>query len=241
MHLSPAAFALAILVAIVGGTVQGTIGFGINLIAVPLIGLLQPAAVPGAFYVIGLPVSLTMAYREREHIDWEGVWQLLAGRVPGTVAGLLLLTWLAASTRLIAVGALVVVAAAASARAPRIRLTRRVRVGAGVVTGITGTLAGVDGPALAIVHQHEPPQRLRPTFAVVFATGGVMSLVVASAQGSVEWWHVELSTALMPGLFLGLALAGVVRDRIDAERFRSAVLTFVFLGGISAVIRGLML
>lgn len=241
MHLSATAFALAVLVAVLGGAVQGTVGFGLNLVAVPLVGLLQPAAVPGAFYVIGLPVSLVMAWHERTHIDWPGVRQILVGRVPGTLAGLAILIALSAPTRLVAVGLLVVVAALVSARTPRIHLTRPVRLAAGFATGVTGTVAGVDGPALAIVHQHEPPERMRPTFGVVFSVGGVMSLIVASVQGSVEAWQVALSVALMPGLLAGLLIARRIRPHVAPERFRVAVLVLVVAGGLSAVVRGLML
>ncbi len=47
MHVSATEFILLALVAAAGGAVQGSIGFGQNLVLVPIVALVVPEAVPG--------------------------------------------------------------------------------------------------------------------------------------------------------------------------------------------------
>ena len=54
----------------VGALCQGTVGFGLNLIAAPIVGLVVPGLLPAAMVAVGTPLSIAIALREREHIDW---------------------------------------------------------------------------------------------------------------------------------------------------------------------------
>ncbi|HEY7071915.1 MAG TPA: hypothetical protein VH479_17450, partial [Acidimicrobiales bacterium] len=57
---------LAVLAAVtVGSAVQGTLGFGSNLLAVPVLALFEPAAVPAATTMMAVPLATTMALAER--------------------------------------------------------------------------------------------------------------------------------------------------------------------------------
>ena len=58
-----------------------------NLLAVPVVALIVPAALPGAMVIPGIPMAVTMAVHEREHVDRRGTGFLLLGRVPGTLLG----------------------------------------------------------------------------------------------------------------------------------------------------------
>jgi uncharacterized membrane protein YfcA len=65
---------LAVLAAVtVGSAVQGTLGFGSNLLAVPVLALFEPAAVPAATTMMAVPLASSMALAERGHVDWHGV------------------------------------------------------------------------------------------------------------------------------------------------------------------------
>lgn len=240
MHISAAALVVALAVMLIGGFVQGTVGFGSNLVAVPIVGLLVPAAVPGAFFVVSLPMCAVMAFHEREHIDWPGARTMLTGRVPGALAGLALLSALSATSRLVAVGVVVVLATVATARGAPLPVTRTTQLIAGAGAGLTGTVAGVDGPTLALLHQRTRPEVVRGTLAVTFAGGGLMSLALAATQGLVQGWHLVLSLALIPALLAGQELARRTRHRVPPQLFRGAVLTLTGIAGASAIARGLL-
>src|SRR5205807_2547190 len=67
VHVSTTEFILLALVAATGGAVQGSIGFGQNLVLVPIVALIVPEAVPGALVALGVPLTVIMAARE-----WHG-------------------------------------------------------------------------------------------------------------------------------------------------------------------------
>ena len=90
MHVSATEFAVLALVAAAGGAVQGSIGFGQNLVLVPVVALVVPEAVPGALVTLGIPLTLIMAVREWHGIDRSGLGWIVLGRVPGTVVGVVI-------------------------------------------------------------------------------------------------------------------------------------------------------
>jgi uncharacterized membrane protein YfcA len=239
VHLTGLELAVALAVVVVGGFVQGSIGFGLNLVCVPVIAMLEPDAVPGAVLLISLPMTATMAIHERRHIDWPGVGALALGRVPGTVAGLALLHWLTGDDRLLLVGIAVLVATVATARAPEFARRAATQIPAGFATGVSGTVAGIDGPPMALLYQHAPAPTVRATLATMFAFGGVVSAIGAALTGDLEGWHLLVTLALMPGVALGHALAHRVRHRIPAHWFRTAVLVLVGVAGCVTTARGI--
>ena len=62
----------AMAIVLLGGMVQGSIGFGLNLMVVPVLALLIPGSVPGSMILLSMPMTLTMLLREHHAIDWLG-------------------------------------------------------------------------------------------------------------------------------------------------------------------------
>ncbi|CAN5726702.1 hypothetical protein BH24ACT3_BH24ACT3_08500 [soil metagenome] len=78
---------LAVAVVALGATVQGTVGFGANLVAVPLLTLIDPGFVPGPVIVAALVLNVLVGVRERDAVELHQVGWAVAGLVPGTAAG----------------------------------------------------------------------------------------------------------------------------------------------------------
>ncbi len=74
----------------VGATVQASIGIGLGMIASPMLLLADPDFIPAAIMLAVLPLTFTIAWIDREHIAPRDVGFALVGRVPGTIAGALL-------------------------------------------------------------------------------------------------------------------------------------------------------
>jgi hypothetical protein len=87
VHVSVAEWFVIATTVVVASTLQGVVGFGANLLAVPVVALIVPAALPGAMVIPGVPMALAMAVRERQHVDWRGSRFILLGRIPGTALG----------------------------------------------------------------------------------------------------------------------------------------------------------
>jgi uncharacterized protein len=239
LDLSALEFALLAAACAVGGLVQGAIGFGFALIAVPMLQLLAPGSVPVAIFVIVLPLIVTMAVRERRHVDVRGVVSILAGRVVGTAIGAVVLLSVSAASLEGVIGTLIVAAAVMSAAGLDVQPTRWTTVGAGVVAGVMGTTSGIGGPALALVYQRRPGPELRSTLAVSFVLGQVLSVAALLIVGRVDGPPVVLGLMLTPPLLVGLWASGRLRAVLDRGWLRPAVLTFAAAGGVAILLRAL--
>lgn len=68
-------------------------------------------------------------------------------------------------------------------RGLRLRPSRSVLVGAGMMSAIMGTITSISGPPMALVYQDASGARLRATMSSFFWVGTVMSLVVLRLVG----------------------------------------------------------
>lgn len=231
--------ALCAVAVVAGGMVQGAIGFGLSLIAVPVIGLIDPGALPATMLILAIPFTGAMAFRERENIDVRGFWLIAIGRLPGTAAAVWLLSVITEAELSIVIGIAVIVAVAFSVLAPAIPLGTTTRLVAGAISGLMGTAAAIGGPPLAIAYQRRPGPELRSTLAISFVVGSTVSLGALWLSGHVDLGHLELSAWLLPGLGLGLFLATKLHRFLDKGWLRPTVLAFAAISGAVAVIRSL--
>jgi uncharacterized membrane protein YfcA len=241
VHVSGAEWLVIAAAVVVASTVQGVVGFGSNLLAVPVVALIVPAALPGAMVVPGIPMAVAMAVTEREHIDWRGSRYLLLGRVPGTALGVAVVAAVSTNALAVIVGAVVLVAVALSLTASHLHpgITPTSATVVGVTTGITGTAAAIDGPPLALLYQHDPAPVFRSTLATQFAIGTVFTITGLVLGGALHGWQLLLGLSLMPSYFAGLALSLVIRPRLAGRNLRPAVLTIAALTGVAAILRAI--
>jgi hypothetical protein len=224
----------------VGGLIQGVIGFGFALVAVPAIALVEPDAVPAAVMLMAAPMSAVMALRERAHIDAPGFVTIMVGRVLGIAVGVLLLEAVSASGLSVLVGVMILLGVTLSVAGLDIEPGPWVNVGAGVLSGVMGTTSAVGGPALAVVYQRRPGPELRSTLALSYLAGLVIALGALAALGRVEGWHVRLALGLVPALLAGLWLSFRLAPVLDRGWLRLAVLAFAAISGVVIVVRGLV-
>jgi uncharacterized membrane protein YfcA len=238
-ELSAVVIGALLVVAAVGGIIQGVIGFGFALIAVPVLALVEPDALPVTVMLMAIPMTIVMALRERAHIDVGGFATIMVGRVIGIAGGVVLLSVVPESSLTVLVGAMVLLGVALSVGGLDIEPTRWVNVGAGVLSGVMGTTSAIGGPALAVVYQSRPGPELRSTLALSYLAGIVLAVGALGAVGWVHEWQFVLALELIPGLLLGLWLSFRLAPVLDRGWLRPAVLVFAAIAGVIIVVRGL--
>lgn len=240
MHeLSVVALVGLLVASAVGGVIQGAIGFGFALVAVPTVALVEPDAVPVTVMLTALPMTIVMALRERAHIDVRGYATIMTGRVLGIAGGVVLLSVVPESGLTVLVGTMILLGVGLSMGGLDIEPRQWVNVGAGVLSGVMGTTSAIGGPALAVVYQRRPGPELRSTLALSYLSGIVLAVGALAAVGRVEGWHVRLALELAPALLLGVWLSFRLTSLLDRGWLRPAVLTFAAVSGVVIVVRGL--
>lgn len=231
-------YSLILLATTMGALVQGSIGFGAALVAVPAIALAAPEALPATVIIWVVPLAVAMVIRERRGVDWSGVRWIVLGRLPGTAIGAWVVAVVASKTLSVLAGGVVLLAVVTSLLSAAVPLTRATKTAAGFASGLMGTSTSIGGPPLALLYQHEDGAVVRSTLAASFTVGTLLSLASLSVAGAIESWQVLLALALQPGLMVGLALSRPVSRYLDDRWLRPTVLGFAAVAATLAIARG---
>jgi uncharacterized membrane protein YfcA len=247
MDLSAAQF-LAIFAALFAGTMlQGAVGFGSGLLAIPLMlwaGIELPtaiAAVPGA-------VAVQTAYniwRYRVHVPWSKSVGLTVWRYLGLPAGLALLLVLADQTldtaKQVIGGAIVLVLAVQwfAKIKPRTHLHWGWTPLTGLVSGAMAGAIGMGGPPVVLwVMAHDWPSRTSRAF--LWLTFMLLIPPQAALLIYLFGWPIAytigLGFAAAPLVIFGARLGQTLGERLNRHRLRVvALMLLLIIAGVSVV------
>jgi uncharacterized protein len=237
--VSPWAFALLCVVVLIGSLLQVAIGFGLGLIAAPVVAIVEPTLVPVVLLVLAFGVTATVLAMDHAHLDLRGTGWALAGRVPGTVAGALLVAVLPAKPLALLVVFMVVAGVVASLWGFRPQPTPGAVAVAGAVSGLMGTATSIGGPPMAMVWQRFAGPRLRSTMGAFFLVGSAMSLAALTLSGSVEPHNLRYALFLAPAAAIGVLLARPIGRHLDVRRTRITATALALTGAAILLARQL--
>lgn len=223
----------------VGAFVQTSIGFGLAIVAAPLLFLVSPVYVPSPIVMVALFISMLNAYKYRSNVEIGGLKMALVGRVPGSIAGGLLLVMVSSDVLALWLGILVLLAVVVSMLPFRIEPTP-IRMGiAGFFSGFFGTSSAIGGPPMALLLQHQEANQLRGNLSAFFVFSSVISLIVQAPAGFLTLHHVWITIPLIPAAWLGYKLALATTGALPKEKIRIGALLLCSLSGATAVWQGL--
>jgi uncharacterized membrane protein YfcA len=215
-----------------GACVQGSIGFGLGLVAAPVLALIDPSMVPGPVLAAGVPLTLAVLVRERKALDIRALRWALGGRIAGTVMAAATLAVLPERPLGILFALLVLTAVVLSVAGWYVRPRPRTLAAAGVASGFMGTATSIGGPPIALLFQRSRGSELRATVGVVLAFGAVLSLASLIAVGRFGWDELRLTLLLVPGVAVGYLVSGPLSRVLDRGWLRPAVLLFAAASAI---------
>lgn len=236
MHVVGVEFVIVALALFVGAIVQGSLGFGMVLVAFPVLVIIEPELLPQTTLIVGLPIILGLAWRHRGGTNWREVGLVTLGRLPGIAIAVLILSFASSRTIGLLAGGAVLGAVGLSFWAPAVPRTTPNLLLAGVVSAVFGTTVSIGGPPLALLFQHEAGPRLRSTMTAIMLFGAPLSLVILTLSGNVDGTDLRTGLALMPFSMLGGYISRWTIPYIDA-RLRPVILSVCAFGAIIAIIR----
>ncbi|MBA0125777.1 sulfite exporter TauE/SafE family protein [Haloechinothrix sp. YIM 98757] len=223
-----------------GAVVQGAAGYGMNLLAAPVLALVDPSLVPVPLLLVSTVHAVLAVAREHRHTDWSGVGWAIAGRVPGVALGVLIVASLAPRPFSVVVGLSVLVCVLLSVTTWHPRPTPRALVLGGVAGGTFGTAATIGGPPIALLYQHENGATIRSTMAVYFVCGSLLSIGGLALGGQVHSDPVLQAGTLLPFMLTGFVLSNPLRRFLDAGWMRPAVLLIATASALALLVRSLV-
>ncbi|MFK4271327.1 TSUP family transporter [Streptomyces milbemycinicus] len=235
--MSAPEFALLFVTVAVGSLLQVSIGFGLGLLAAPVIATLDPSLTPVVVLLLATGVTGAVMALEGGHADIRGAGWALVGRVPGVLGGAALVALLPARQLAFLVAAVVLAGVAVSLRGFVPRTGRRSVLLAGLVSGVMGTATSIGGPPMAMVWQRLSGPKLRSTMSGFFLVGSAMSLVTLAATGAVHSNSLRYTALLAPAAAIGVLLARPLASRLDMRRTRSVAMVLAVASATVLVIQ----
>lgn len=229
------------LIIFLAALIQSAVGFGMALIAMPLLVLvwgIQTAA--PSLAVMSLAVMLFNAFRWRRSIMWRDVLALLVPALVAVPVGV----WVVSAvdqvlvTRLL--GVLIIAYALYSLAGLRVPSVTRPgwAVGAGAFSGLLAGAYNTGGPPLVAYASATgwTPEQFKGNLQTIFFALGLMVVTSHAVAGNFtnEVWLIVLYG--LPGIVLGTAAGLFLGRRIRPDLFRKLVLVLLIVLGVQLLI-----
>jgi len=231
--IDPTTLLLASIIIFFGALTQSIIGFGLAVVATPLLYLVDPQLVPAPVIFMGFSISLLTLFREHSALEFNGLQYALLGRIPGGFIGAGLLIFAPQAILGLAIAGIVAAAVIFSLMKFNLKVNRKSLFFAGVISGIFGNIAAIGGPPLAILLSGKDAKQFRAALSAFFIFSSTIALAILAITGLLELKHFWLSLMLLPSVVLGYIVAGRLVGKVDKSKTRNMTL---ILCSVSALV-----
>ena len=230
--LSVAGFVVIAIAVVLAAALQASIGFGMGMLAAPVVALVDPGLIPGTLIILAVVVTLMVVLTERQHIDLGGTGWALAGRLPGTIAGALLVAAMPERWLALMLGAVVLLGVVLTSVGWRPAPHRPNLVMAGATSGLLGTATSIGGPPMALVWQGKQGPGYRGTISGFFLIGSAFSVLALALTGSITPAILVAVALLVPAPIIGYGLSRLVNRHLSPVRLRWTAISVSCFGAL---------
>ena len=231
---------MALVAALLAGTVTGLTGFGLALISTPLLLFVyEPRTVVVLTTFFSIFINIAVVWDSWREARRPLALALLIPSVVGVVLGAEVLRLLDPLYIRLAVGAVVVFSALLLVRDVRLpgAGTRWGPVVAGSASGALSTSTGLAGPpvVLLLASRGLPKAEFRSTSALYFLAMSLVGVLVLAGRGLIEGGEIRLGLVLVPAAIVGKVVGTAFLKRVSERAFRALSLGLVILTGALGV------
>jgi len=223
-------------VLLLGCWIQTALGFGMAVVAAPIIVLIEPQWVPVVLTFTALPLCALNTWNQRDALEIKTMILPLLTRIPGTTLGVWLLLQLDTTGLRILVSLCVLLAVLITLVSGKFTATRSHLGWAGFFSGITGTTTSIGGPPMALVMQHGHPRTVRANISLFFTYGCIVSIIGYAVAGILNIELLIDSLSFLPCTLIGFYYGIRLRGYVDGDKFRPLILGLCTVAALVALI-----
>jgi uncharacterized protein len=225
--------------------VRGYAGFGFSLLAVTAISLaLPPATVVPSIFLMEIAASLHLLPSVWREVHWRAIGLLLLGCLAATPWGVWLLATAPAAPMQVALGAVVLAAAALLYRGHALRAMpgRAATVATGAASGLLNGAFGIGGPPVVLFFFASPAGAAvgRASVIAYFLGTDTIGLAFMLRQGLVGREQLALALVFLPALAAGVWIGARGFRHADPDAFRRWTLSLLMLLAVLTAGQGLL-
>ncbi len=235
----------ALLLVAASSVIQGTTGFGFNILVVPLLSLFfDPKVVVPTVILHNIVLDGFVLASAWRFANLRRIWLLVLMGVLGTPIGVLLLSVVNPDPLRVIIGLIVVVTGLALLLGFRRTIANELIASgvAGSLGGASNSLVGMAGPPVILLfaNQGMPAQEFRANIVTYFAIITAFAIVFFALKGSLNDDVFTLTAVTMPATVVGV-LAGIrLHHRVSSELFLRASMVLVVLAGAASFAAGVL-
>ena len=242
MNITLASFLALALIVFATASIQAVVGFGFALLSVPI--MMQVVGLHRAVILASLigTANNLYQYRDLKHDqDKPQVKRFLWASFLGAPLGLVAFIYADQHVLKVFLGAGVLLGVILLVRGRDLTNAHiSLDWAMGVISGFLLTSTSTNGPPLvfALQARKSEPQVFRATLNMIFLVSGVYGLVLFAVFGEIATSDLWLAAAVLPSMMIGVSIGKFIRNRVDPDRFRIAVLVLLTVAGFSSVYSG---
>ena len=229
----------------VGGVVQGCMGFGMAMIAVPPLLMVLPATtVVPALNLLSLLNTSAMTWHLRADVRRDLTLPLVAGAALGVPLGIYLLKTFEGAAFKAGVGIFILLLAAVllSGWTRPMRNPHWVMYPVGFVGGFMNGSISIGGPPviLFLTSQGIPKDIFRANLAAYFTLVGLLATTGFTIAGVLTWDVFLYAATIAPAALVGTYTGVKLSTKVSQEIFRRLTLLCIIVMGLVLFIRNLV-
>ncbi len=231
---------------IIAGLTKGAIGVGMPIVALPLLALFID--IKAAVILLTIPLILSNIPQALEGGNTaaaaRALWPVLAGMVPGLLAGVYFLVNDSLPVATLCAGVALIIVAVIMMISAKIAIPGRYQAPSGIMAGFLGGLLGgtaaLPGPIVFtyLIGKGLRGKQFTKEASLFLVISSALLALVLSSSNQVSWTEWAWSLAALVPVGLGMFLGRHIRDRISAENFKRLVLVVVIVSGVGLARKG---
>ena len=246
MYNDPIIIFIIILAVLGGGLVKGTLGFGMPMVALPIIAFVLPATT--AMMLLCAPILLTnfLQIKFKEGVSSYRFLPMFVSLIIGLIIGARLILEININTITQIIALSIIFAALVNCFGIKIENINKswektITILIGFGSGILGGLSTFYGPPMLayLVAANLPKEKFIRTVSTMYFIGSFPLYGSLIYYGFATKQDLIISVALIMPAFIAQQLGTKIRDKINQKQFRICVLTTLIVLGFSLLIKTL--
>ena len=231
------------LIIFIASVVRGFTGFGLAMVAVPLIQFLIPVTDTAVFIaMINLIFSILYYRRSKEIVKGQPLGTMAVWTVIGVAGGAVILKFVNPGYIQIGWGVLIIFIVIALARglSLNIRSDRMAMTLSGLFGGVLSGATGITGPPVAIILSsiRTPKEKFNAIISIFILFAVSYALVFYLISGLIRTEILILALCSVPALLAGLYTGDRLVSRISQSTFTTVVYVVLVIMGIITLFEG---
>lgn len=238
---------VAALAALAGSTVLASLGFGIGMVATPILLLvLDPQTAVVVLNTVSVPITGLLVWQTRHHIRFKDALPVAALGLAGTLIGAYVLSTSGERVLRLSIVVLIIILTAGTALNPvglqgKIPYPKVVGGAVGFIVGIMLGALAIGGPLLVlfILSQGWKRHSIRAFMSLYLFVIEVAATAAYIPTGLLNQERVLLALVALGPVLLGFWLGSRVAGRLNEELFRRLAIGVIVASSLSVLVREL--